>query len=171
MFASRTTMLGAVVLSSLLGCSGEGEAPKQEQTFVVEYKATKSCVPVKPKTFELSPLELAIWSVESNQRTGAILGDNGNALGPLQIWRSCWIDATQFDPSIGGVYEDVANLEYAVRIFRAYTARYAIERRIGRPVTDIDRARCWNGGPNGFRKSATLGYANKIKERLNEHSD
>ena len=168
-YRRATTTLGLVALSSLLGCSGEGETPpKQEPSFVVEYieqpMIVKTVTPVED-TFEMTPLELAIWSVESDQRTGAILGDNGNARGPLQIWRACWIDATQFDPSIGGTYEDCADLEYAVRIFRAYTARYATERRLGRTPTDIDKARIWNGGPNGDKKSATLGYAEKVRAR------
>lgn len=103
----------------------------------------------------------AIHIVETGGRTGPIMGDNGAAMGPLQIHRACWIDA-----NIGGKYEDVADLSYAKRVFAAYMARYATERRLGRPVTDEDRARIWNGGPNGYKKKATLPYWNKVKKEL-----
>ena len=114
----------------------------------------------------LTPLERAIWQVETSGATGPTVGDGGAALGPLQIHRGCWQDAVQYDPSIGGKYEDVADIGYAVKIFRAYTARYATAKRLGRTPTDIDRARIWNGGPNGYKKQATLGYAEKVRLQL-----
>jgi hypothetical protein len=46
-------------------------------------------------------------------------------------------------------------------------ARYATSKRLGRPVTDQDRARIWNGGPNGYKKKATLGYWAKVRKELN----
>jgi hypothetical protein len=105
----------------------------------------------------------AIHMVESSGRTGPILGDGGRALGPLQIHRACWIDA-----NIGGTYSQCAGLAYSKRVFAAYMARYATSRRLGRPVTDEDRARIWNGGPNGYKKKATVAYWNKVKEQMND---
>jgi len=104
----------------------------------------------------------AIHIVESGGRTGPIVGDGGAALGPLQIHRACWQDS-----NLPGKYEDVADLAYAKRVFAAYMARYATERRLGRPVTDQDRARIWNGGPNGYKKTATLKYWAKVKKEMN----
>ena len=104
----------------------------------------------------------AIHQVETSGRLGPIKGDNGRALGPLQIHRACWIDS-----GIPGTYEDCASLEYSKRVFRAYVARYATVARIGRAVTDEDRARIWNGGPNGYRKAATVKYWNKVQGELN----
>ena len=103
----------------------------------------------------------AIHMVESSGRTGPILGDGGRALGPLQIHRACWIDA-----NIGGTYSQCAGLAYSKRVFAAYMARYATSRRLGRAVTDQDRARIWNGGPNGYKKKATLPYWNKVRKEL-----
>ena len=103
----------------------------------------------------------AIHMVESSGRTGPILGDGGAALGPLQIHRACWQDA-----NIGGSYSECAGLAYSKRVFTAYMARYATSRRLGRPVTDEDRARIWNGGPNGYKKRATIKYWNKVKGQL-----
>ena len=92
----------------------------------------------------------------------ASVGDNGNAIGPYQIWRSYWKDAVQFDKSIGGKYEDCFNREYSEKIVNAYMDRYAIERRLGRTVTMEDIARIHNGGPNGYRKKATQSYWEKV---------
>ncbi|MEL0099922.1 MAG: hypothetical protein VW907_10230, partial [Opitutae bacterium] len=45
----------------------------------------------------------AIHQVETGGRLGAIKGDNGRALGPLQIHRAYWIDS-----GVEGKYEDCA---------------------------------------------------------------
>ena len=105
----------------------------------------------------------AIHMVETGGRLGPIKGDGGAALGPLQIHRACWQDA-----NLPGKYEDVADLAYAKRVFAAYMARYATESRLGRPVTDEDRARIWNGGPNGYKKRATLKYWEKVRKVMNK---
>ena len=100
----------------------------------------------------------AIHQVETGGKLGPTRGDGGNALGPLQIHRACWQDA-----KIGGRYSQCADLEYSKRVFRAYMKRYATEKRLGRVPTNEDMARIWNGGPNGWRKSATIKYWNKVK--------
>lgn len=105
----------------------------------------------------------AIHVVETSGRTGPIKGDGGKALGPLQIHWVCWKDANMPD----GSYSDCADLAYSKRVFARYMARYATERRLGRPVTDEDRARIWNGGPNGWRKEATKVYWSKVRKELN----
>ena len=107
----------------------------------------------------------AIRMVESNGNDNAV-GDNGNAIGPYQIWRAYWKDAVEFDPSIGGKYEDCFNRDYAERIVNAYMDRYAVERRLGRTPTMEDIARIHNGGPNGHRKAATVAYWEKVLDRL-----
>ena len=106
-------------------------------------------------------LVAAVHMVETSGRLGPIRGDGGAALGPLQIHRACWQDA-----NLPGRYEDCADLAYAKRVFAAYMARYATERRLGRPVTDEDRARIWNGGPSGWKKKATVAYWNKVRKEL-----
>lgn len=96
------------------------------------------------------------------------IGDGGKALGPYQIHRIYWLDAVEFDKSIGGKYTDVKNKDYAEKVILAYWKRYATKRRIGREVSDEDRARIHNGGPNGFKKKATIPYWKKVKQLLNE---
>ncbi len=107
----------------------------------------------------------AICKVESNCQEDAV-GDGGNAIGPYQIWKVYWKDALEFDPSIGGCYEDCLNKEYAERVVLSYWKRYATERRLGRPVTDEDRARIHNGGPRGYNKKSTEKYWKKVKDVL-----
>jgi len=87
-------------------------------------------------------------------------------IGSYQILPAYWKDALEFDPSIGGEYEDVIDDEYARKVILAYWNRYATERRIGRPVTNEDRARIHNGGPNGWKKKATEIYWEKVKSHL-----
>ena len=78
-------------------------------------------------------------------------------------------DALEHDPSIGGEYEDVAkDKEYAEKVILAYWDRYATIKRLGRVPTDEDRARIHNGGPNGYKKEATIAYWSKVRKELDE---
>jgi len=112
---------------------------------------------------EYSNLELvkAVHQVESSGRTGNnIIGDNGKAIGPLQIHYSNWKDATDFDKTIGGKYSDCHKLDYSKLVFDAYLRRY------GTGKSAEDRARIWNGGPKGHEKSATKHYWKEVKKNL-----
>jgi hypothetical protein len=111
----------------------------------------------------ISPLESAIWQVETNQcEYDCPTGDNGNAAGPLQIWECAWSDVMVE----GEVYSDCEGLDYSLEIFRRYMLRYATEERLGRTPTAQDKARIWNGGPNGYLKGSTKKYWNKVKEEI-----
>ena len=113
------------------------------------------------KNYSNKELVKAIHKVESGGRTdGKIIGDNGRAIGPLQIHYSNWKDATDFDKSIGGKYSDCHKLEYSKLIFDAYLRRY------GKGKSAEDRARIWNGGPKGHEKSATKHYWKEVKKNL-----
>lgn len=97
----------------------------------------------------------ALHIVETSGRTGPIIGDNGRALGPLQIHRAYHADAR-----IGGDYARCADLDYSRRVVTAYLQRYAPAAWASGDVTTL--ARIHNGGPRGDKKSATLGYAAKV---------
>jgi hypothetical protein len=150
-----------VALTLTVAMSDPDRAPVEEAvcTPIVQMIAP----PVVEEVEMISRLEAAIWMKESSGRDGWILGDNDNALGPLQIWRSAWTDALQHDPSIGGSYEDCANIEYALKIFRAYMDRYCVPHRIGDMPYDEAAARIWNGGPRGHRKNATIAYWHAVE--------
>jgi hypothetical protein len=97
----------------------------------------------------------ALHHVETSSRLGAIKGDNGAALGPLQIHRAYWQDS-----GVPGTYSQCADLAYSRRVVTAYLKRYA------KSAWDAGRvdvlARVHNGGPSGHRKQSTLAYSRKV---------
>lgn len=101
----------------------------------------------------------ALHVVETGGKRGAILGDNGKALGPLQIHRAYWQDSR-----IGGSYEQCADLEYSKRVVSAYLQRYAPAAYSNGDVQIL--ARVHNGGPRGASKPATLSYAAKVRRAM-----
>ena len=106
----------------------------------------------------------ALHLVESGGRVGKIMGDNGRALGPLQIHKEYWKDAISFDKSIGGSYSDCADLNYSIKIVTAYLNRYAKNAVVNNDYKTL--ARIHNGGISGNNKNSTIEYWNKIKKHL-----
>lgn len=114
---------------------------------------------------------IAINNVETGGKTGAILGDNGRALGPLQIHEVCHRDALQFDPSIKGKYKDCADLKYSRKVMEVYLGRYVPGFNPLSTLTmkDCERmARVWNGGRLGYKKDSTIKYWIKVKAILDK---
>ena len=101
----------------------------------------------------------ALHQVETSGRHGAIIGDNGKSLGPLQISR-----AYHADSRVAGAYEQVTDLAYARRVATSYLKRYAPQAWAQGDVETL--ARVHNGGPAGARKTATLGYADKVRRAM-----
>jgi hypothetical protein len=97
----------------------------------------------------------ALHIVETSGRTGAILGDNGKALGPLQIHQAYHTDAR-----IGGDYSRCSDLDYSKRVVTAYLQRYAPAAWAAGDVVTL--ARIHNGGPRGASKQATVAYGDKV---------
>ena len=97
----------------------------------------------------------ALHIVETSGRTGPIIGDNGRALGPLQIHKAYHADAR-----IGGDYARCADLDYSKRVVSAYLERYAPAAWAAGDVTTL--ARIHNGGPRGHLKPATKSYGDKV---------
>jgi hypothetical protein len=98
----------------------------------------------------------ALHIVETSGRTGPILGDNGKALGPLQIHRSYHADSR-----VAGDYSRVADLDYSKRVATAYLKRYAPAAWAKGDIETL--ARVHNGGPRGHLKQATKGYGVRVK--------
>lgn len=101
----------------------------------------------------------ALHQVETSGRTGAIVGDGGKALGPLQIHRGYHADSR-----VAGDYSRCADLAYSRRVAEAYLSRYAPRAWDAGDVETL--ARVHNGGPAGARKSATLPYAAKVRAAM-----
>jgi len=108
----------------------------------------------------------AIHSVETGNRFGAIKGDGGKALGPLQIHYSYWLDATEFDKTIGGSYSDCADYQYSCRVATAYLNRYGAKYIKSNDFEKLSRIH--NGGPTGYKRASTMEYWKKIQARLDK---
>jgi hypothetical protein len=98
----------------------------------------------------------ALHIVETSGRTGPIIGDQGRALGPLQIHRGYHQDSR-----VAGDYSRVSDLNYSVRVATAYLKRYAPEAWAAGDVETL--ARVHNGGPRGHLKTATKSYGARVK--------
>jgi len=119
----------------------------------------------KQKVSRHVDLLAAMCEVESNCDPTKV--GEANEIGWYQILPDFWTDALEHDPSIGGIYEDVArDKSYAEKCILAYWDRYATEKRLGRKVTDEDRARIHNRGPNGYKKESSKKYWTKVKNQL-----
>ena len=106
----------------------------------------------------LGPLIAALITVESNGRDNAI-GDGGAAIGALQIHRAVVLDANRI-AGTSYTHAQMTNRVAARRVCEIYLSRYASGK------TNEEAARIWNGGPTGYKKSATLAYWNKVKRNL-----
>jgi hypothetical protein len=99
----------------------------------------------------------ALHIVETSGKLGPTIGDNGKALGPLQIHR-----AYHADSRVAGDYARCADLEYSKRVVTAYLKRYAPPQAWA--AGDVETlARIHNGGPKGATKPATKGYGVRVK--------
>lgn len=99
----------------------------------------------------------ALHTVETGGALGAIKGDKGKALGPLQIHRAYWQDSRVGN---AGDYARCADLEYSKKVVTAYLKRYAPAAWESGDVATL--ARIHNGGPRGNIKPATKPYAAKV---------
>ena len=101
---------------------------------------------------------LALIMQESGGNNLAI-GDNGAAHGPLQIHKCCVADVNKYRKARGWKQykfpSDCYDRKKSESILTTYLHLYA-------------NARIWNGGPNGYKRKATVKYWQKLK---NNHSN
>jgi len=133
--------------------------------------------PVLQETFTwretLDAIRVVETGGEPREGRGAI-GDNGNALGSYQIWKPYWTDAVERNPSlrVGGFERVLKDKAHSEKIVRAYMARYngdalrRLEAGQGALADVLRTARIHNGGPKGYRKEATLKYAEKVRKAI-----
>ena len=106
----------------------------------------------------LTNLITALIAVESSGNDLAI-GDQGRAIGPLQIHRVVVVDVNRFTGSHYR-HSEMTNRTIARKVCQAYLEHYA------RGATTEQAARRWNGGPTGDRKTATLPYWRKVQQEM-----
>ena len=139
---------------------------KEFQCFALVLSSVFSFVPLRSRHFRkgVNPCSSSTRYCGVQQHSFRCC-DGGNAI-VYQIWESYWKDATEFS-NLGGKYRDCFVPEYVDRVVRCYMKRYATPRRLGREATMQDIARIHNGGPNGYKKQATLKYWKKVEKILN----
>jgi len=108
-----------------------------------------------------------LQDVESNNNPTAI-GDNGNAYGILQIWKTVIADVNRIY-NTSYVHKDAFDPQKARDIARKYLGYYGkVYSNNEKQNPDYETlARIWNGGPRGYQKSSTDNYWGKVKSRLN----
>lgn len=110
----------------------------------------------------------ALIMVES-QGDDMAIGDKDlkdKAYGCLQIRKPCIDDVNKANGTKHKAQECLGNRDLSRWVFFKYMDLYATEKNVGRPVTDEDRARIWNGGPSGWKKKSTIPYWEKAKKHL-----
>jgi hypothetical protein len=109
----------------------------------------------------LTNLITALIAVESGGRDSAI-GDNGKAIGPLQIHRGVVQDVNRITGS-NYQWQQMTNRVQARAVCEAYLKHW------GKGKTTEEQARIWNAGPQGHnRKKATEAYWAKVKKQLKQ---
>lgn len=106
----------------------------------------------------LHSLISALMIVESSGNDLAI-GDNGRAIGALQIHRGVVLDVNRITGS-NFRHQDMTNRVAAYAVCEAYLKHY------GKGASTEQLARRWNGGPKGDTKSATEAYWAKVKKHM-----
>ena len=101
----------------------------------------------------------ALCVVESNNKADAI-GDGGLAVGILQIHPIMIKDANRILRKEVYTLGDRKDPVKSRKICRVFLLHYCK----GRSLEYM--ARCWNGGPKGYRKKATLKYWAKVQSKL-----
>lgn len=111
----------------------------------------------------IATLLSALIAVESGGQINAV-GDNGRAVGVLQIHACCVEDVNRIT---GKTYtlQDRTDEAKSREICTAYLLHYGrvYERRTGEKATAEILARIWNGGPRGHKKNRTLRYWGRVQ--------
>ena len=113
---------------------------------------------------------LAIWQVESGQSLTPNAGDNGKAVGPLQIWKIRVVDVNRISKErklgLCYSYSDRKDLSKSVQMFAISCLHYWPVDEHLTSNQQIERwARHWNGSPTtGPFDSGTIGYWEKCKK-------
>ena len=101
----------------------------------------------------------AIAQVESAGDCNAV-GDSGNAVGCMQIWPIMVKDVNRIIGKEKYTLKDRYSRQKSYEMCRIFLNYYC------KGMSDFNKARCWNFGPNGHKKKATIKYGNKVLREL-----
>ena len=105
----------------------------------------------------------ALIMVESGGNPDSV-GDKGQAVGCLQIW-PCVVEDVNRIAGTSYTLEDRKSPAKSRQMCLIYLQHY------GKGKTWEERARQWNGGPNGHKKAATEKYWEKVKREIQNIRD
>ena len=91
------------------------------------------------------------------------IGDNGDALGCLQIHAIYVADVNRVFHT-HYTHHDALDREKAIEMTELYLMHYTTKERLGREPNVMDFVRNHNGGPNGYKKASTQKYWEKFKK-------
>ena len=100
---------------------------------------------------------------------GAAMGNKNlsePAYGPLQIRQPVCDDVNAYYGTNYTAKMMQSNRTLSIKVFWLYLKIYTTKKRLGREPTDEDRARIWNGGPNGWKRDSTKSYWKKVQKVL-----
>ncbi len=103
-------------------------------------------------------IDFAILQVESEGDDNAH-GDKNlpqQAYGPLQIRQPVCDDVNKAYGTHFAASDMLGRRSRSLAIFWLYMSIHATSVQLGRPVTDEDRARIWNGGPSAWDTSSRM---------------
>lgn len=108
---------------------------------------------------------IAILLVLEQPAKGQLYGDEGRAIGPLQIHRAVVIDVNRI---YGTQYtwESCASLTVSKEVCKKYLTYWCSAKKLGHKPTIRDYLRTWNAGAMGHKKiKATKFYIAKAKQK------
>lgn len=108
----------------------------------------------------------AVIQVESGNNDNAY-HKGEDAVGCLQIRQTMVNDVNRIlarrDIDLRYSYNDRWDRNKSIEMFNIYCDHYNL-------VESEEIARCWNGGPRGIYKEATIGYWNKVEKQIEVNS-
>jgi hypothetical protein len=114
-------------------------------------------------------LFLALIVVESHGNDKAI---NGEAVGCLQITPIVVEDINRF-AAIKFTLDDRLDRQKSIHIAQIYLKYYGevYTKKTGKQPDNQVYARIWNGGPNGWKKSSTEKFWQKVKTEIEKQQE
>ena len=121
----------------------------------------------------LNALFIAILIHLESSGNDYAVGDEGNALGCLQIWPCVVRDYNSWTGENLGD-DECFDREHSTHICYTYLGHYgkAAERELSGSISLREMAMIWNGGPDGYKghKPSAVAYGHRfVKEYISKH--
>ena len=134
----------------------------REEFYFFKYKNVNKETPDWTGTTQ-GDLLSAIIFVESSGNDSAYC-EHEDAVGCLQIRQTMVNDVNRIlkrqKSTLRFTYNDRWSRDKSTQMFEIYCKYYGL-------ITTEEIARCWNGGPRGINNPSTVGYWEKVKDKIN----